>query len=132
MEIAKKITILFAVLSAVIIGLLSGFVWYFSNEFAFEDFYKRLETRVNITAQTRLFENENNEAYTELRNQYLERLPAEQAYVIQADQIPDASKKVKLPESFYAKINKGLVARYRKENQFYAGKFFKNTRGVMW
>jgi signal transduction histidine kinase len=129
MEIAKKITILFAVLSAVIIGLLSGFVWYFSNEFAFEDFYKRLETRVNITAQTRLFENENNEAYTELRNQYLERLPAEQAYVIQANQIPQASKKVKLPESFYTKINKGLVARYRKENQFYAGKFFKNTRG---
>lgn len=126
MGIAKKITILFAVLSAVIIGLLSGFVWYFSNEFAFEDFYKRLETRVNITAQTQLFENANNEAYAELRDQYLERLPSERSFVLQADQISAASNKLKLPRSFYNKIKTGKTARYRQQNQFYAGKYFNN------
>ena len=126
MEIAKKITILFAILSAVIIGLLSGFVWYFSNEFAFEDFYKRLETRVNITAQTQLFENANNEAYAELRNQYLERLPSERSFILQADQISAGSNKLKLPQSFYNKIKTGKTARYRQQNQFYAGRYFKN------
>lgn len=126
MEIAKKITILFAVLSVVIIGLLSGFVWYFSNEFAFEDFYKRLETRVNITAQTQLFEDANNEAYAELREQYLERLPSERSFILQANQISAASNKLKLPESFYSKIKTGKTARYRQENQFYAGRYFKN------
>ncbi|MDB5022171.1 MAG: two-component sensor histidine kinase [Pedobacter sp.] len=130
MGIAKKITILFAVLSAVIIGLLSGFVWYFSNEFAFEDFYKRLETRVNITAQTKLFNNVNNEAYTEIRNQYLERLPSEQAYIIQLNQIFKASRIVKLPSDFYNKIKTGRTSRYRMHNQFYAGKYFKKGKAA--
>ena len=62
MQIARKITLLFAILSAVIISLLSGFVWYFSNEFAFEDFYKRLETRVRVAAQIKLVKDENNDA----------------------------------------------------------------------
>jgi signal transduction histidine kinase len=128
MGIAKKITILFAVLSAVIIGLLSGFVWYFSNEFAFEDFYKRLETRVNISAQTKLFESANNEAYAEIRNQYLERLPSEQVYIIQANRIPKASGITKLPSSFYNRIRTGKTARHRMNNQFYAGKYFKNSK----
>jgi signal transduction histidine kinase len=128
MGIAEKITILFAVLSAIIIGLLSGFVWYFSNEFAFEDFYKRLETRVNISAQTKLFESANNEAYAEIRNQYLERLPSEQVYIIQANRIPKASGIAKLPSSFYNRIRTGKTARYRMNNQFYAGKYFKNSK----
>lgn len=84
MQIAKKITLLFAILSAIIISLLSGFVWYFSNDFAFEDFYKRLEARVNIAAQIKLYEDENNKVYAKMRNQYLERLPSEKEYIIEA------------------------------------------------
>jgi len=124
MEIAKKITLLFAILSAVIITLLSGFVWYFANEFAFEDFYKRLEARVNITAQLKLFEDENNSAYAEMRNRYLERLPSENEYIIgNGKQIKLADQ---LPKSFFNQINAGRMARYRVENHFYAGKFFKS------
>ena len=125
MKIAKKITLLFAILSAVIISLLSGFVWYFSNEFAFEDFYKRLEARVNIAAQIKLYEDGNNQVYAKMRNQYLERLPSEKEFIIDAGQ---ATKTVdrELPESFYNRIKTGNMARYRVENHFYAGKFFKN------
>jgi hypothetical protein len=43
MTLRSRITFLFAILSGVIISLLSGFVWYFANEFAFEDFYKMLK-----------------------------------------------------------------------------------------
>ena len=83
MNIAKKITLLFAILSAVIISMLSGFVWYFSNEFAFEDFYKRLEARVNIAAEIKLSEDTSDNAYAKVRNQYLERLPDEKEYFIE-------------------------------------------------
>ncbi|RZL34240.1 MAG: HAMP domain-containing protein, partial [Pedobacter sp.] len=127
MEIAKKITLLFAILSAVIISLLSGFVWYFSNEFAFEDFYKRLEARVNIAAQIKLYEDDNNSVYAKMRNQYLERLPSEKEYIIEAGK-PEIKGNIVLPKSFYDRINSGLMARYRVDNHFYAGKFFKNTK----
>ena len=128
MSIAKKITLLFAILSAVIISLLSGFVWYFSNEFAFEDFYKRLEARVNIAAQIKLYQDDNNSVYAKMRNQYLERLPSEKEYIIEAGKTEQKLDR-ELPESFYKRINTGLTARYRTENHFYAGKFFKNSSG---
>ncbi|WP_175635636.1 sensor histidine kinase [Pedobacter ghigonis] len=124
MQIAKKITLLFAILSAVIISLLSGFVWYFSNEFAFEDFYKRLEARVKIAAQIKLYEDVNNTAYAKMRNQYLERLPSEKEYIMRAGEVKALDRK--LPASFYNRIKTGAMARYRVENHFYAGKFFKN------
>lgn len=126
MQIAKKITLLFAILSAVIISLLSGFVWYFSNEFAFEDFYRRLEARVNIAAQIKLMKDENNDAYAKMRAQYLEHLPSEKEYVIKADTNthPDISTDDPLPKNFYQRIKEGKTARYRKENHFYAGKYF--------
>lgn len=125
MNIAKKITLLFAILSAIIISLLSGFVWYFSNDFAFEDFYKRLEARVNIAAQIKLYEDANNTAYAKMRNRYLERLPSEQEYIMLANEAP-AKVDRELPISFYNRIKAGYVARYRIENHFYAGKFFKS------
>jgi signal transduction histidine kinase len=125
MEIAKKITLLFAILSAVIISLLSGFVWYFSNDFAFEDFYKRLEARVNIAAQIKLYEDGNNKVYAKMRNQYLERLPSEKEFIVEAGKAPEKVDR-ELPASFYNRIKAGYMARYRVENHFYAGKFFKN------
>ncbi|WP_231427340.1 MULTISPECIES: cell wall metabolism sensor histidine kinase WalK [Pedobacter] len=125
MNIAKKITLLFAILSAVIILLLSGFVWYFSNEFAFEDFYKRLEARVNIAAQIKLYEDDNNKVYAKMRNQYLERLASEREFIIEAGKTENKLDR-ELPSSFYNRINSGFMARYRVENHFYAGKLFKS------
>jgi len=128
MTLKSRITFLFAILSAVIISLLSGFVWYFANEFAFEDFYKRLEARVNITARIKVFGGENTKDYTEMRNRYLERLPAEQEHLLIAEKSGKRStdNSIILPGSFYSKIAKGQMARYRNNNIFYAGKYFRN------
>jgi len=128
MSIARKITLLFAILSAIIISLLSGFVWYFANAFAFEDFYKRLEARVNIAAEIRLAEDKNDNMYAKVRNQYLERLPDEKEFVIEKGDINNVKLAIELPPSFYAKIKKLKVARYRKENQFYVGKYFVDSQ----
>lgn len=122
MNIAKKITLLFAILSAVIISLLSGFVWYFSNEFAFEDFYKRLEARVNIAAEIKFSKDKNNNAYAQVRNQYLERLPDEKEYFLEKNGNTAQKLELDLPQSFFDNINAGKLSRYRVENHFYAGK----------
>lgn len=128
MTLHNRITFLFAILSAVIISLLSGFVWYFANEFAFEDFYKRLEARVNIAAQIKVYKGANIREYAEVRNRYLERLPSEQELILPVTHAGTLkfSKKA-LPDDFYKKINQGQMARYRNQNTFYAGKFFKNA-----
>ncbi|NRF41084.1 HAMP domain-containing sensor histidine kinase [Pedobacter foliorum] len=128
MSIARKITLLFAILSAIIISLLSGFVWYFANDFAFEDFYKRLEARVNIAAEIRLAEDKSDNMYAKVRNQYLERLPDEKEFVIEKDDIGNVKIGVDLPNSFYDKIKEGKIARYRKENHFYVGKYFAGNQ----
>ena len=129
MEIAKKITLLFAILSAIIISLLSGFVWYFSNDFAFEDFYKRLEARVNIAAKIHLHQNDRTSVYEEVRNQYLERLPAEKQYILTKDDRGNyvQAQDLKLSKNFFKNLSSGKIARYRSENQFYAGKVFKSN-----
>lgn len=127
MTLNTRITLLFAILSAVIISLLSGFVWYFANEFAFEDFYKRLETRVNITAQTKIFNTPNTPASRELQNSYFEYLPTQEEQIIKADKASriTCGKKECFPASFYQNIDLGQMARYRNANVFYVGKYFK-------
>jgi len=127
MNLNTRITLLFAILSAIIISLLSGFVWYFANEFAFEDFYKRLESRVNITAQVKLYAGQSGKDFKELRHKYSEFLPTEQEHLISADQASkfNLAKKEDLPSSFYTDIEDGQMARYRNGNIFYAGKYFK-------
>lgn len=128
MTLNTRITFLFAILSAVIISLLSGFVWYFANEFAFEDFYKRLEARVHIAAQMKVYEGENTGEFSDVSHRYLERLPTEEEYLIHTDRNGNITfnKKGGLPAIFYEQIAEGQMARYRHENMFYAGKFFKN------
>jgi signal transduction histidine kinase len=128
MTLNTRLALLFAFLSAVIISLLSVFVWYFINDFAFEDFYKRLEARVNITAQIKVYKVKNTGAYASLRNKYLERLPAEKEHIIPSniESKRAFNRKEKLPVSFYKEIQQGKMSRYRNENMFYAGKYFAN------
>ncbi|KIO76673.1 histidine kinase [Pedobacter lusitanus] len=127
MSLNTRITFLFAILSAIIISLLSGFVWYFANEFAFEDFYKRLEARINIASQIKVATGTNTAEYREARQKYLERLPQENEHVFLADKPNKIAfdKRVHLPASFYKNIESGLIARYRNDNTFYAGKYLK-------
>ncbi|CAM4149893.1 Signal transduction histidine kinase [Pedobacter westerhofensis] len=131
MTLNTRITLLFAILSAIIISLLSGFVWYFANEFAFEDFYKRLETRVNVTARIKLYAGAEGKALKETRHKYLEFLPTEQEHLIRADENSKSSlaKKEDLPSSFYEDIDMGRMARHRNMNIFYAGRYFKKGAG---
>jgi signal transduction histidine kinase len=130
MSIQKKIALLFFALNVSVILLLSGAIFYFVHQFTFEDFYKRLEARVNIAGQIHhLNDQDSIGVYKEVRQRYLERLPNEKQYILtQADlrsghKLPDIA-----PQLVTAIVQQGNT-RYKKGNTFYAGKMFKLPEG---
>jgi signal transduction histidine kinase len=126
MKIQSKITLLFLLLSGGILILLSASIFYFAYKFSFDDFYKRLEARVNISAEVRLFPGAKSKAYQEVRNKYLEKLDSEKEYFLSVD----SNNKVKIPAG--SNIRNKLVqnilsngsAQFRDINTFYAGSVF--------
>ncbi|MFD0765701.1 sensor histidine kinase [Mucilaginibacter lutimaris] len=130
MRLQTKITLLFVVISTIGLVLLNASIIYFVSEFSFEDFFKRLEARVNLTAETNIYPDKESVAYKEVRARYLEKLANEREYVIKLDttRLPSYKKVVDLPDQFYQNILKGSKTRYTDQNHFYAGKLF-NTHG---
>lgn len=123
MKIQSKITLLFLALSTGILLLLNAFILYFEYQFNYRDFFKRLETRVNLTAQIRLFSGKDSSAYQEVRNKYLEKLEAEKEQVIKADASGNFQNRG-LPAGFFQKVTQQGQATDQDNNTFYAGKIF--------
>jgi signal transduction histidine kinase len=127
MKIQSKITLLFLALSTGILVLLNAFILYFEYQFNFEDFYKRLEARVNIASEVRLFPGKENKAYQEVRNKYLEKLDAEKEHIVKAN-IHGKFTTAELPAGLLQEILIQGSARYKQANQFYAGKIVKRGK----
>lgn len=123
MKIQTKITLLFLALSVAILLLLNAFILYFEYQFNYKDFYKRLEARVNLTAQIRLLAGEKSKAYQEIRNNYLEKLDAEKEEILKADTLGRFTNKG-LPVDFFNNMVAVGSDIYKDENQFFAGKIF--------
>ncbi|MVN90793.1 sensor histidine kinase [Mucilaginibacter aquatilis] len=121
MKIQTKITLLFLILSTGILVLLNTFILYFDYQFNYDDFFKRLEARVNLTAETRLFPGERSRAYEEVRNKYLEKLDSETEYIIKADAKGSFNTK-QFPAEFADEILSQGKSRYKHRNRFLAGK----------
>jgi signal transduction histidine kinase len=129
MKIQSKITLLFLLLSGAILILLNVTVFYLVYRFGFDDFFKRLEARVNISAEVNIFPSAKSRAYQEVRNKYLERLEEEQAYLFNTDTLNKIHIKgnVDAKSDFIRSILKEGNARYKHDNTFYAGRQF--TKG---
>jgi signal transduction histidine kinase len=121
MKIQNKITLLFLALSTGILVLLNAFIFYFEYKFNYEDFFKRLETRVNIMSRVRLHPDAESRAYEEVRNRYLERLDHEKEQLLQADSNGRFDEEG-LPKTFIKEILRNGTARYRSRSNFFAGK----------
>lgn len=88
MKIQTKTTILFTVLISVTLIVLETVVYYFINKFSQNDFYKRVELRARISAKFRFEQNDvSTIAYQEIQREYLEKLPHEEAFIINTDSI---------------------------------------------
>jgi len=126
MKIQTKITLLFLAISTGILLLLNAFILYFEYQFNYQDFFKRLEARVNLTAQTRLFPGEKSEAYQEVRNKYLEKLDQEKEIVIKAN-AEGVFINTGFPDEFFNSVINNGRDTHKGDDQFYAGKLV--TRG---
>jgi signal transduction histidine kinase len=121
MKIQSKITLLFLSLSTAILLLLNAFILYFEYRFNYQDFFKRLQARVNLSAQINLFPSEKSEAYQDIRNLYLERLDREKDEIFKADSTGKFTIKV-LPTAFFQQVIAAGSAQFKKGNKFFAGK----------
>jgi signal transduction histidine kinase len=134
MKIQTKTTILFTTLTTTVFLVLTATVYYFSNQFAYTDFYKRLELRARIAAKL-TFEQDHisTESFKQLQKQYLERLPGEESYFIRISKSGDlvGTLPVKLPVSYFKKIEaaNGATVYYQQTFIHYAGLFYKDETG---
>jgi signal transduction histidine kinase len=118
-----KITLLYTGLTAATILLLSLLVYYFAERMSAEDFYKRLDIRAVMVAQSNYPQNAGTSALIkDLRNEYLEKLPNEKEYFKEvspgeSNEIPS----VTLPPSFYQDLLNNQRAVYKKGDEYFAG-----------
>lgn len=130
MKIQTKITLLFFIIATTGLVVINACIFYFVSEFNFEDFFERLEARVNLAAEINIFSDKNSTAYQEVRSRYLEKLANEKDYIITLNQSADQAdvlkfkKPLPLPNNFYGAIISKGKARYAKKNKFYAGGMF--------
>jgi signal transduction histidine kinase len=130
MSIQKKVALLFLGLTVSIILLLSGAIFYFVHQFTFEDFYKRLEARVNISSQIyHLSDKDSVGMYKEMRQRYLEVLSSEKHYILKPAEYKNPAGVKNIPAGFIKMINRETQTRYKQDNIFYAGKIFAFPEG---
>jgi signal transduction histidine kinase len=129
MSIQRKVALLFLTLTVSIILLLSGAIFYFVHQFTFEDFYKRLEARVNIASQIQHSNDKDSVGMVkEIRQRYLERLSAEREYIIKPADYKNAAGHG-LPQELLNSVLADGQTRYKNDNVFYAGNRFKFPDG---
>ncbi|MBC3539682.1 ATP-binding protein [Rufibacter sediminis] len=125
MNIQTQATLLFSVLTSLVILLFCGFIYFFTNHYAFEDFYKRLETRVNLASAAHLETSApgNPDQLRQLRQVYLEKLPEEKDYILEVPAVNPLAglRKSGLPLPFLADALNNNSARFRTQVAFYAG-----------
>jgi signal transduction histidine kinase len=130
MSIQKKVALLFLGLTVSVILVLSGTIFYFVHQFTFEDFYKRLETRVNISSQIHhLNDRDSLGMYKEIRQRYLERLIGEKQYVIKPEAYANGKTVKGVPRQLIDNIIADGRSRYKTDNVFYAGNIFRFPEG---
>lgn len=134
MSIRTKILLLFAAVTVSIIMAMSFFVYYFANEYSFEDFYKRLEIRAYLTAKAALPVSASESViYNEIREEHLEKMPAEEEYILRVDAdtkaVEQLPKLKQLPASFFRQVIQQGKATYRNGNRFYEGIYYHSKQG---
>ncbi len=132
MKIQTQTALLFTVLTALLILLISFTTYYLVTRYASNDFLKRLELRVRVAAKLRFEQNKvSTVTYQELRRQYLEVLPREQEYLLTWDSVANIfhpQVKSNLPQSFYRQIiaAKGKTVFIEKNKVHYAGILYRD------
>src|SRR5690606_7663650 len=123
-------TVLTIVLIFVVYTLIfTGYIYYSFSNFAFEDFYKRLELRAGTIATMELGEPAESLKIKETYENFLENLPNQKYYILPvqnnriADKIPS-----EIPFKVISNTLKNTSFNYNKADQFYTGLIYKDAQ----
>jgi signal transduction histidine kinase len=135
MKIQTKTGLIFTIITASTILIVSWAVYYFASSFTNRDFLKRLELRA-VIAHKMLFEKSKTSVatYQKVRQEYLEFLPHEKEYVIRTDTLARAVAVLNpriVPKSFLLNVIKqnGKTVYYRHGITDFAGQFYRESSG---
>jgi len=134
MNIQTKTTLLFTTLTMAVFLVLAATVYYFSNQFTYTDFYKRLELRARISAKFAFeLDHISTENLKQLKKDYLEKLPGEESYTIKllTNGQPQPPLPAKLPLSYLKKIAaaQGATVFHQEKIVHFAGLLYKDETG---
>lgn len=125
MKTQTKIIVVLSIICIAMVVLFSTGTYYFVNEYAYDDFYERLETRERIFTRYQLYKDSaSKDGLIILKNQYLEKLEGEKEYIIPLTAL--STKKAiaetyKLPFDFISAVMTKGKAREKVESLFFVG-----------
>lgn len=123
MRTQSKIALIFFILSLSVIIFLSGSIYYFTSQYTFDDFYKRLEIRAVVNARMLVDStNVQSSVLKEVRQLHLEPLPNQKEYFYEiVDGQITESAIPELPRTFFQEIVANGKSTFRIGETFYSG-----------
>lgn len=129
MNAKQRVILIFTCFTIVIVFIINLSEYYFINQRAFDDFYKRLEIRAISAGKARFAEDElSKSAYDQIRKEHLETLKDENEYFVmlrwEGDKLVSDTEVVN-STFIQTAINTGQ-ARYRVGDYFYLGQLYED------
>lgn len=125
MKTQTKIALSLVLFNSLILLSFGIGIYFFLNEYAYVDFYKRLETRATIGAKYNLkIDTANARSFKKIREQHLEKLESEREYIMKvgsSTELKNLSNTHLVPLSLLENIMKEGKGRYQEGNTFYNG-----------
>ncbi|MDM1292747.1 HAMP domain-containing protein [Sphingobacterium sp. N143] len=118
----RKLIYLIAIL-IVYVSCFVGFIFYSITNFAFTDFYKRLDLRRNIAAE-KFLNNQLANQTDQWSLDFIENLNNQHEFLVEFDQHGNILRSQGLHAELWDRINKTGTSNFKAGNQFYSTKYF--------
>lgn len=102
-----------------------GFIYYSISNYAFTDFYKRLNLRRDIAAQSLEINDKQKNQDALLKNGLLEELINQQQYIIKLDNRGNVVDNDGFDMNLWGEVNKNGTSDFKIDDKFYSTKFLR-------
>lgn len=120
-----KIALFLIIANTLMLVAFGGSLYYFLQNYSYTDFYKRLETRANISARYNYDPDTTNiDSYRMLREKHLEKLTQENEYLYEvnsSEALDDISRSSSFPLPFLKEVYTAGKSTLRRDDILYTG-----------